>query len=168
MLKQLAKKRLHLPRLGSYVPAPGDPKIFWFNSERNDIVREVVRRVMDRHAEADDQVEYVLNDVAHHEVLRLESQRDDESRAKLDYWRGLIRRLGRMSAEGKQETLREVCERMVDLDEGLQEWRYRHVKMVERTIGTTRGTGGSTGSAYLKATLFEPLFPDLWAIRPRL
>jgi tryptophan 2,3-dioxygenase len=63
---------------------------------------------------------------------------------------------------------REVCERMVDLDEGLQEWRYRHVKMVERTIGTRRGTGGSSGSDYLKHTLFKPLFPDLWAIRPHL
>ena len=37
----------------------------------------------------------------------------------------------------------ELCERLVDLDEGIQEWRYRHVKMVERTIGTKRGTGGS-------------------------
>ena len=63
---------------------------------------------------------------------------------------------------------REICERMVDLDEGLQEWRYRHVKMVERTIGTKRGTGGSSGADYLKRTLFQPLFPDLWAIRPRL
>jgi tryptophan 2,3-dioxygenase len=63
---------------------------------------------------------------------------------------------------------REVCERMVDLDEGLQEWRYRHVKMVERTIGTRRGTGGSAGAEYLRTTLFKPLFPDLWAIRPRL
>ena len=63
---------------------------------------------------------------------------------------------------------REVCERMVDLDEGIQEWRYRHVKMVERTIGTRRGTGGSAGAEYLKTTLFKPLFPDLWAIRPRL
>jgi tryptophan 2,3-dioxygenase len=63
---------------------------------------------------------------------------------------------------------REVAERMVDLDEGLQEWRYRHVKMVERTIGTKRGTGGSSGADYLRATLFKPLFPDLWAIRPAL
>ena len=38
-----------------------------------------------------------------------------------------------------------VAERLVDLDEGVQEWRYRHVKMVERTIGTKRGTGGSSG-----------------------
>ncbi len=59
----------------------------------------------------------------------------------------------------------EVCERLVDLDEGVQEWRYRHVKMVERTIGTKPGTGGSSGAAYLQSTVGAPLFPDLWAIR---
>jgi tryptophan 2,3-dioxygenase len=63
---------------------------------------------------------------------------------------------------------REVCERLVDLDEGLQEWRYRHVKMVQRTIGMKTGTGGSAGVEYLKNTLFNPLFPDLWAIRTAL
>jgi tryptophan 2,3-dioxygenase len=62
----------------------------------------------------------------------------------------------------------ELCERLVDLDEGLQEWRYRHVKMVQRTIGTRAGTGGSSGAAYLSTTLMQPLFPDLWAIRARL
>jgi tryptophan 2,3-dioxygenase len=62
----------------------------------------------------------------------------------------------------------QVCERLVDLDEGLQEWRYRHVKMVERTIGDKAGTGGSSGAAYLRETLFRPLFPDLWAVRGRL
>ena len=61
-----------------------------------------------------------------------------------------------------------LCERFTDLDEGIQEWRYRHVKMVERTIGTKRGTGGSAGAEYLKTTLFKPLFPDLWAIRTEL
>ena len=62
----------------------------------------------------------------------------------------------------------QVCERMVDLDEGIQEWRYRHVKMVQRTIGTKRGTGGSDGAEYLLRTLNRPLFPDLWAIRAEL
>jgi len=61
-----------------------------------------------------------------------------------------------------------VAERLVDLDEGVQEWRYRHVKMVERTIGTKHGTGGSSGVEYLRATLFRPAFPDLWEIRSRL
>ena len=60
-----------------------------------------------------------------------------------------------------------VCERLVDLDEGLQEWRYRHVKMVERTIGHKVGTGGSSGVNYLASTLFHPVFPDLWAIRDK-
>jgi tryptophan 2,3-dioxygenase len=64
--------------------------------------------------------------------------------------------------------LAELCERLVDLDEGLQEWRYRHVKMVQRTIGTRGGTGGSTGAEYLITTLNKPLFPDLWAIRTEL
>jgi tryptophan 2,3-dioxygenase len=61
-----------------------------------------------------------------------------------------------------------VCERLVDLDEGVQEWRYRHVKMVERTIGTKPGTGGSAGSEYLRTTLGQPAFPDLWAVRALL
>jgi tryptophan 2,3-dioxygenase len=64
--------------------------------------------------------------------------------------------------------LANLCERLVDLDEGLQEWRYRHVKMVQRTIGTRKGTGGSDGAAYLATTLFKPIFPDLWEIRTEL
>jgi tryptophan 2,3-dioxygenase len=62
----------------------------------------------------------------------------------------------------------QVCERMVDLDEGFQEWRYRHVKMVERTIGARSGTGGSPGAKYLRTTLNQPMFPDLWSVRSEL
>jgi tryptophan 2,3-dioxygenase len=62
----------------------------------------------------------------------------------------------------------EICERLVDLDEGLAEWRYRHVRMVERTIGAKPGTGGSRGAAYLQSTMGRNLFPDLWEIRSRL
>ena len=58
-----------------------------------------------------------------------------------------------------------VCELLVDLDEGMQEWRYHHIKMVQRTIGGRRGTGGSTGSSYLQTTLGTPTFPDLWDMR---
>ncbi|WP_375491898.1 tryptophan 2,3-dioxygenase [uncultured Jatrophihabitans sp.] len=62
-------------------------------------------------------------------------------------------------------TASEVCEALVDIDEGIQEWRYRHVKMVERIIGTQPGTGGSAGAAYLRSTLFRPAFADLWTVR---
>ena len=68
----------------------------------------------------------------------------------------------------KDATTASICERLLDLDEGLQEWRYRHVKMVQRTIGTKHGTGGSEGAAYLMKTLNQPMFPDLWAIRTEL
>ncbi len=57
-----------------------------------------------------------------------------------------------------------ICENLVDIDEGFQEWRYRHTKMVERTIGSKIGTGGSAGAQYL-ATTIKPFFPDLWIIR---
>lgn len=60
-----------------------------------------------------------------------------------------------------------VSERLLDIDEGIQEWRYRHVKMVERTIGAKMGTGGSSGVQYLASTLFNPVFKDLWEIRSR-
>lgn len=73
-----------------------------------------------------------------------------------------------VAAYATRPPVRQVCELLVDLDEGIQEWRYRHVKMVERTIGTKQGTGGSSGVDYLRSTLFRPLFPDLWAIRARL
>jgi len=61
----------------------------------------------------------------------------------------------------------QVAERLVDFDEGFMEWRYHHVKMVERTIGTRQGTGGY-GAEYLRSTLHQPFFPDLWAVRSEL
>ena len=62
----------------------------------------------------------------------------------------------------------QIAERMVDFDEGFMEWRYHHVKMVERTIGGRPGTGGSPGAAYLRTTLHKPFFPDLWTVRSEL
>jgi tryptophan 2,3-dioxygenase len=61
----------------------------------------------------------------------------------------------------------QVAERLVDFDEGFMEWRYHHVKMVERTIGMRQGTGGY-GAEYLRSTLHQPFFPDLWAVRSEL
>ena len=65
------------------------------------------------------------------------------------------------------ESLSSMLERLIDIDEGVQEWRYRHVKMVERTIGAKVGTGGSSGARYLSGTLFQPAFPELWSVRSR-
>jgi tryptophan 2,3-dioxygenase len=61
-----------------------------------------------------------------------------------------------------------LFELMTDFDEGFQEWRYRHIKLVERSIGSKKGTGGSLGVDFLKKSLFHPVFHDLWAIRHKL
>jgi tryptophan 2,3-dioxygenase len=85
-----------------------------------------------------------------------------------DPWPGDDRVLAALArVYGDAATPAEVCEALVDVDEGIQEWRYRHVKAVERIIGTKLGTGGSTGVEYLRSTLFRPFFPDLWEIRSR-
>jgi tryptophan 2,3-dioxygenase len=67
-----------------------------------------------------------------------------------------------------QPSLEILFELMTDFDEGFQEWRYRHIKLVERSIGSKKGTGGSLGIEFLKQSLFHPVFHDLWAIRHRL
>ena len=51
-----------------------------------------------------------------------------------------------------------LFELMTDFDEGFQEWRYRHIKLVERTIGNKHGTGGTLGVEFLKQSLFLPIF----------
>lgn len=68
----------------------------------------------------------------------------------------------------REPSLAILFELMTDFDEGLQEWRYRHVKLVERTIGQKHGTGGSLGVEFLKKSLFQPVFTELWAIRHRM
>ena len=96
-----------------------------------------------------------------------------------DSFRAYLSSLGFGRADGNVEAMllavyrddggpAQVAEHLVDLDEGLQEWRYRHVKMVERTIGEKPGTGGSMGAAYLRSTLSKPVFPALWAVRSQL
>ncbi len=69
---------------------------------------------------------------------------------------------------GVNDATAQICERLVELDQGMQDWRYRHVTMVERIIGSKPGTGGSSGASYLRTTLFRPMFPDLWAVRSQL
>lgn len=73
-----------------------------------------------------------------------------------------------LAAYKQQPELVILLELMTDFDEGMQEWRYRHVKLAERTIGAKRGTGGSAGVEFLKQSLFKPVFPDLWAIRHQM
>jgi tryptophan 2,3-dioxygenase len=61
-----------------------------------------------------------------------------------------------------------LCETLIEVDECLALWRAHHVQMVERMIGSKRGTGGSAGVGYLQSTLPKRAFPDLWRVRTRI
>ncbi len=62
----------------------------------------------------------------------------------------------------------DMCEKLVDLEENFQLWRFRHVKTVERVIGFKRGTGGTAGVSFLRKTLETALFPELLDVRTEI
>jgi tryptophan 2,3-dioxygenase len=64
--------------------------------------------------------------------------------------------------------LYELAEELVDVEDWFQQWRFRHMKTVERIIGHKPGTGGSSGVGYLKTALDRPFFPELWELRTLL
>ncbi|MHA6252657.1 tryptophan 2,3-dioxygenase [Oceanobacillus sp. CAU 1775] len=64
--------------------------------------------------------------------------------------------------------LYQLAEKLVDIEDWFQQWRFRHMKTVERIIGHKTGTGGSSGVGYLKKVLDHYFFPELWEIRTQL
>lgn len=62
----------------------------------------------------------------------------------------------------------EMCEKLIDVDEGMALWRFRHMKTVERVIGHKRGTGGSSGVSFLRKAVDIRLFPELWDVRTEI
>jgi tryptophan 2,3-dioxygenase len=64
--------------------------------------------------------------------------------------------------------LYQLAEKLVDIEDWLQQWRFRHMKTVERIIGFKVGTGGSSGVNYLKKVLDHRFFPELWDLRTNL
>jgi tryptophan 2,3-dioxygenase len=62
----------------------------------------------------------------------------------------------------------ETCEELVDLEDNFQEWRFRHLQVVQRTIGQKTGTGGSSGVSFLRRALDLTFFPELYEVRTRI
>ena len=113
MLKRfLSERPLRLPHLRPYVPRPSDPSIFWFNSERDDVVSEVVKRICDDHETDRARLEMALNDAAFHEIRRLEKQHDEEARDRLGYWRSMLRRIGKMDDVEQRRVLHTIVTTM--------------------------------------------------------
>ncbi|GGA40389.1 tryptophan 2,3-dioxygenase [Psychrobacillus lasiicapitis] len=68
----------------------------------------------------------------------------------------------------KYWNLYQLAEKLVDVEDWLQQWRFRHMKTVERIIGFKTGTGGSSGVNYLRKVLDHRFFPELWDLRTSL
>lgn len=64
--------------------------------------------------------------------------------------------------------LYELAEKLVDFEDYFRRWRFNHVTTVERVIGFKRGTGGTSGTAYLRRMLEVEIFPELWHLRTDL
>jgi tryptophan 2,3-dioxygenase len=64
--------------------------------------------------------------------------------------------------------LYQLGEELTDLEDAFRLWRFRHVTTVERVIGFKRGTGGTSGVAYLRKMLDVVLFPEIWKLRTDL
>jgi glycerol-3-phosphate O-acyltransferase len=138
MLKRfLSERPLRLPHLKPYVPRPSDPSIFWFNSERDDIVSEVVKRICATHETDRSRLEIALNDAAFHEIRRLEKQRDEEARDRLGYWRSMIRRIGKMDDTEQRRVLHTIVTDMTrDVAGNFDPRVYRFARRaVPRLIG---------------------------------
>lgn len=77
-------------------------------------------------------------------------------------WREIYRNTG------KHWELYELAEKLVDLEHHFHQWRFNHMKTVERIIGYKRGTGGTAGVSYLVKALDLRFFPELWTVRTSL
>ncbi|HEU5455712.1 MAG TPA: tryptophan 2,3-dioxygenase family protein [Nocardioides sp.] len=62
----------------------------------------------------------------------------------------------------------ETCEELLDIEDNFQDWRFRHLQVVQRTIGHKTGTGGSTGVDFLRRALDLTFFPELYEVRTRI
>ena len=64
--------------------------------------------------------------------------------------------------------LYQLGEKLTDIEDTFRQWRFRHLTTVERVIGMRRGTGGTSGTGYLRAMLDVVLFPEIWQMRSEL
>ncbi len=100
--------------------------------------------------------------VPEHVITRDVSQPYSPDDAVEDAWKTVY------SDPEKYWGLYELAEKLVDLEDYFRRWRFNHVTTVERIIGFKRGTGGTSGVAYLKRMLATELFPELWHMRTAL
>jgi len=114
IVHRLLSRPLRLPAILGPRPQPGDPQIFRFNGEREQIIAEVVRRSEQHFAADPKRLLYALNEAGHAEIRRLAAQGDAEADQALGSWRRLVKRLGKMSHEERTESLRAISRGMAE------------------------------------------------------
>jgi tryptophan 2,3-dioxygenase len=91
---------------------------------------------------------------------------DDEASRRRRF--NALASLYREHSDPLRAALHQVCELMLDHDETVIRWRFQHLFMAAREIGSRTGTGGTAGVEYLRTTLDRRFFPELWEVRNRL
>lgn len=114
LVHRLLSRPLRLPAFLGPTPRPGDPQIFRFNGERDQIIGDVVRRVVQQYAGDPKKLLYLLNDAGNAEIRRLAAQGDLEADDALGSWRRLVRKLGKLGDEERLETLRAIVRDMAE------------------------------------------------------
>jgi len=100
------------------------------------------------------------------ELSNEDSQRPEERKTRYDKRTRTVLEILTHFEERYEEF--QLAEALLEHDEYFSLWRSHHIKMVERMVGTKRGTGGSEGVGYLRTTLNKKFFPELWEARTYL
>ena len=114
LVHRFLSRPLRLPAFLGPSPKPGDPQIFRFNGEREQIIGDVVRRTVEQYASDPKKLLYVLNEAGNAEIRRLSAQGDAEADERLGSWRRLVKRLGKMDDEERVERVRAIARSMAD------------------------------------------------------
>lgn len=133
--------------------------------ESNPVAHEMLEKILHEPTVYDEFLRYLSRHG--HEVPREVLDRDVTKGYSMN--EELVETFRRIYAEPNKYWLEyETCEEFVDLEDNFQLWRFRHVKTVQRIIGMKRGTGGSSGVAFLWKALDLTFFPELFEVRTRI
>ena len=128
-------------------------------------IYDALRQVLDAPSLYDEAIRLLARrgfDLPAELVTRDWSERHQAHPAVKDAWRAVY-------ADPREHwDLYELAETLVDVEDWFQQWRFRHMKTVERIIGRRRGTGGSSGVGYLQKALDRTFFPELWDLRTEM
>ncbi len=164
VLGQASGFQSHQYRLVEILLGAKDPRMLMPHKHRTEIY-ETLRKAFEGPSIYDEAIALLARhgfDLPKSLLNRDFSQNHTYSRALADVWLQIYRE------PEKYFEVYELAEELLDVEDHFQQWRFRHMKTVERIIGHKKGTGGSSGVGFLKTALDRTFFPELWAVRTDL